>query len=87
MPIERTTSFQIEEKNSKIGPSPCVAVTLKVDWKSDIKTEGQHLALPVTLKMTEPESVISICVSLKDVSVPGEVSSADYPAQGFPGRI
>ena len=87
--VERISGFWIQEANPR-GPSPYVEVTLKDDWKSEIRTEGKHLALPVTLKTTEPESVISLAVSLRDVCVPGDPLLGDrvrvrkIPISGFP---
>ena len=82
--VERISGFWIQEDNPRIGPSPSVPVTLKDDWRSEIRTEGQHLALPVTLKTTEPESVISLGVSLRDANVPEDPSGVKYRVRKFP---
>ena len=87
--VERISSFWIKEDNPRIGPSPHVAVTLREDWKAEIRTKGKHLALPVTLKTTEPESVISIAVNLKSVTVSGDPlgdksRERRVPISGFP---
>ena len=87
--VERISGFWVQEDNLRIGPSPYVPVILKEDWKSDIRTEGKHLALPVTLKTSEPESVISLAVGLRYVSVPGDPSGDKSrvrrnPISGFP---
>ena len=87
--VERISGFWIQEDNPRIGPSPYVAVTLKEDWKSEIRTEGKHLALPVMLRTTEPEAVISLAVGLKYVSVPGDPVGDKSrmrrnPISGFP---
>ena len=87
--VERISGFWVQEDNPRIGPNPYVPVTLKEDWKSEIRTEGKHLALPVTLKTTEPESVISLAVGLRYVSVPGDPSGDKSrmrrnPISGFP---
>ena len=87
--VERISGFWIQEDNPRVGPSTYVAVTLKDDWKSEIRTEGKHLALPVTLKTTEPDSVISLSVGLSYVSVPGDPMGDKsrmrrHPISGFP---
>ena len=87
--VERISGFWIQEDNPRFDSKTFVAVTPKVDWKSEIRTEGQHLALPVTLRTTEQESVISLGVSLKDVSVPEDPLGAKgrvrkFPISGFP---
>ena len=87
--VERITGFWIQEDNPGIGRIPYVAVSLKEDWKSEIRTEGKHLTLPVTLRTTEPESVISLAVGLSSVSVPGDPVNdrsrvRRHPISGFP---
>lgn len=87
--IDRISGFWIREDNARNGPSRYVAVTLKDDWKSEIRTEGKHLALPITLKTTERESVITLAVCLRDVSFPGDLLSDNarmrmFPISGFP---
>ncbi|KAL9044870.1 MAG: hypothetical protein Q9214_002025 [Letrouitia sp. 1 TL-2023] len=87
--IDRISGFWIREDNPRIRASPYVPVTLKDDWKSEIRTKGKHLALPITLKTTEPESTITLAVSLRDVSIPGDplsetTKSRMFPISGFP---
>ncbi len=87
--VDRITGFWILEKNARVGPSHYVAVTLKDNWKSEIRTEGKHLALPITLKTTEPESEITLAVGLRDVSFRGDLSNdkarlRTFPISGFP---
>lgn len=87
--VERISGFQIEEHNPRIGSSSYVAVAVKEDWKSEIRTEGKHLALPVRLRTSEPESVISLAVSLSKVSIPEDplgdrLRVRTIPISGFP---
>ena len=87
--IDRISGFCIREEIARVGPSRYVAVALKDDWKSEIRTEGKHLALPITLKTTERESVITLAVCLRDVSFPGDPLSDNarmrmFPISGFP---
>ena len=86
---DRISGFWIREDNPRVGPSNYVAVTLKDDWKSEIRTEGKHLSLPITLRTTEPESVITLAVCLRDVSCPGDPLSDNarvrtFSISGFP---
>lgn len=87
--IDRISGFWIREDNPRFGSSRYDAVALKDDWKSEIRTEAKHLALPITLRTTEPESVITLAVSLRDVSVLGDPLSDNarvrrFPISGFP---
>ena len=66
-----------------------ITVTLKEDWKSEIRTEGKHLALPITLRTSEPESIIWIAVGLRPVSLPEDPLGDKprmrrNPISGFP---
>ena len=87
--VDRISEFWTSEENSRIGRGPRVRVEVADDWKARIRTGNQHLALPVTLKTTEPESVITLGVSLRDVTLPED--SSDHgprtrmiPISGFP---
>ena len=90
--VDRISSFSILEDNPRSVPSRFVPITLKEGWKSEIRTEGRHLALPITLKTTEPESVLTLAVSLRDVSVPGDPLGHNekvrrFPISGFPVKF
>ena len=87
--IDRIAGFYIREDYPKMGPSQFVPVALKDDWKSDIRTQGKHLALPITIKTTNTDSVIVLAVRLRDVSIPGDPTGHNpregrFPISGFP---
>ena len=75
-----------------MGPGHSVPVALEDDWKSDIKTQGKHLALPITVNITNADSVIVLAVTLRDVSIPGDPTSHNpregrFPISSFPAFL
>ena len=87
--VDRIAGFDIREDYPKMGPGRFVPVALKDDWKSDINTQGKHLALPITIKTTNADSVMELAVRLRDVSIPGDPTNHNpregrFSISGFP---
>ena len=86
---DRITGFSIREDNPKIMPSRPVPVNLKDGWKSEIRTQGKHLSIPLMIKTMDVDSTITLSVRLKDVDslddIPG-ISPREriVPISGFP---
>lgn len=54
-------------------------------WKSKIRTEGEHFAIPITIKTMDQNSRIYVAVTLKDGKRgSGPVSERTFTISGFP---
>jgi hypothetical protein len=87
---DRISGFWFKEDNPKMTlPGRVIPVMLKDGWKSEIRTEGKHFSLPITIKTMEPDSTVLLAVRLKDVST-FESASGNHPKErtnpisGFP---
>ena len=85
---DQIRSFWFYEESDKY-PSQKVTLTLREGWKSEIRTEGKHLALPITIRTMDPDSRVSVAVTLEEyedwsgdlIRSPKETT---VPISGFP---
>ena len=85
--IDRIVCLLYREKYPSRDPSAYDEISLRDGWKSEIRSEGKHFSIPVTIKTTDPNSVIEIAVKLKDVIIQGDnlpSNSRTFPISGFP---
>jgi hypothetical protein len=66
-----------------------IPVPLKDGWKSEIRTQGKHFALPITIKTMDTDTTHTVAVALRDLhsfrgysSDPPKVRM--FPISGFP---
>ena len=63
----------------------CSIVPLGDGWKFRIRTEGEHFAIPITIKTMDPNSRIHVAVTLKDVKHGSDpISERTFTISGFP---
>ena len=85
---DRISGFGIQEDNPRFGPSGMIPWIPEDGWKSEIRTQGQHLVVPITIKTTELDSAISVAVKLKDARMQKDKGVVPkermFPISGFP---
>ena len=86
---DRISNFWVREDNPRMAFSQPVKVPLKDGWKSEIRTQGKHLSIPMTIRTMEPDSTITLSVRLKDIDslhdLPGiSLRERVFPISGFP---
>jgi hypothetical protein len=88
---DRITGFWFKEDSPKTGiKGRYLPLRVEDDWKSEIRTQGKHLALPVMIKTMDSDAIYTVAVGLKEVSPYGGPSfglpkeDRRLPISGFP---
>ena len=73
---DRITGFWFKEDSPQtMMKGRFLPLPLKDDWKSEIRTQGKHLALPIRVKTMDPDATHTIAVALRDTYPYAGVSS------------